>query len=593
MRNRALASHVGARRVSPASKARGVDAVVPYVLGVAAVVACAAPWIFQGLDFTDDGFHLANQQALLRRGGLPSGSWESLVWGSDLVGAGWMALLGRAGLLGARLGWVALTAITAVASMRVLGRIYGARRAALAVALAAPMLLAHGRMLIDYNGVPTLFLLLALDALGIGAASWPRWKDVFAGAMLLMASTARLPAAPAILAVGVLGLRCGPGTSGRRWARPCRVALGFVTAALLGAVWLGVSGGAQDLLASAGFDDVRGTHALGGIVRAMRRDAVASLGVAAAGFVVVRGCARARPTPRVAAFVAAVAFLGIIASTGGSIVLDGPAITATRWSTLLAGACLAALAGALVARRGARPVEAKTDDPAVISPRLLILGLGVGLASCLGSDTGFAKVNRGLWLAVPAALLLGQELAGRGGRWRAVSCALVLGLGIGGLVVRSSSSYRDAPDRTRLTATIDHPLLRGIRTTPARARSVEALVRALDGRIRPGDALLAYGNTPLVQVLTEGVPALGHAWPDRLDPTVIERRLSTLGFERPMPSVVVRARCDTTDSAWPDEARPPRARHDRDEGRRVIDAWLAGHAYVLVWANADFEVLAR
>jgi hypothetical protein len=593
MRNASHASPVGAPGDPPGPMARGVGSVAPYILGVAAVVACAVPWIFQGLDFTDDGFHLANQQALVRRGGIPVGSWAILVWGSDLVGAGWMAFLGGAGLIGARIGWVLLTAITAAASMRILGRIYGARRAAIAVALAAPMLLAHGRTLIDYNGVPTLFLLLAIDALGIGAASLPRWRDVLAGAMLLMASMARLPAAPAILAVGVLALRCDPGTSGRRWARGFRMALGFVAAALLGAVWLGVSGHAGDLLASAGLDDVRGTHALGGIVRAMGRDGVAILAVVAAGLIVARGCARARPTPRVAVVVAAVTFLGIAALTGGSIAIAGPAITATRWSTLLVGTCLAVLARAFVARRGDGPVATASDDLGAIPRRLLIVGLGVGLASCLGSDTGFTKVNRGLWLAVPAALLVGQDLLGRPGRWRAAWCALVLALGIGGLAIRSVSSYRDAPDRTSLTATIDHPLLRGIRTTPSRARSVEALVRALDGRTGPGDAVLAYGNVPLVQFLTDGVPALGHAWPDRLEAVEIERRLATLGRERALPVVVVRARCNTVDPAWPDEGRAARATAARDEHRLVIDAWLADHAYAIVWANADFEVLTR
>lgn len=315
--------------------------------------------------------------------------------------------------------------------------------------------------------------------------------------------------------------------------------------------------------------------------------------VAAVGLVVARVLARARAMPRVVAGVTEVAFAAILSLTGASIAVDGPAKTAARWTMLLAGACVAVLGCELIGRRDTARAKTAPDERAVTVLRLLILGLGVGLASCVGSDTGLTKMNRGLWLAAPAAMLIGRDLVGRTGLWRSPGRALVLGLAIAGLAVRAVSSYRDGPDRLRLTATIDHPLLYGIRTTPERARSVGEFVRALDGRVKRGDAVLAYGNTPLVQFLTEGVPALGHAWPDRLDTEEIERRLASLGRERPLPGIVVRARCNTNDPAWPDEGRVARAAIEHDEGRRHIDAWLGGHAYATVWANSDFEILAR
>ena len=562
-------------------------------LAILTVIGCAAPWIFQGLDFTDDGFHLTNQQTLLRRTGIPAGSWGLLVWGSDLVGAGWMASPGGAGLLGARIGWVLLSVGTAAVSLRILARGCGAKRAAIAVALAAPMLLAHGRMLIDYNGVPTLFMLLSIDAVGIGGQDPPPWRDVAAGVFLLLATMSRWPAAPAILAVGIVTLRSCPAANGRRRARGLRMAVGFVATALLGVMWLGASAHGRELMAVAGFDEVRGTHAFGGLARAVIRDGISIVMVAAAGVVVARVLARARSTPRGIAVVTEITFAAILSLTGTSIAADGPATTAARWTIVLAGACVAVLGGALIVRRNAARAGTVPDERAATASRLLLLGLVVGLAACVGSDTGFAKMNRGLWLAAPAAILIGGDLVGRAGRWRSPARALVLGLALAGLAIRAVSSYRDGPDRLRLTATIDHPRLRGIRTTPERARSVGEFVRALDGRVNVGDAVLAYGNTPLVQFLTEGAPALGHAWPDRLDAEEIGRRLASLGRERPLPGIVVRARCNTNDPAWPDEGRAARAAIDHDEGRRLIDDWLVGHAYATVWANSDFEILAR
>src|SRR5438105_2556312 len=94
----------------------------PVVLAL--VLAYAALWIWQGVDFTDDGFHLSNQQRLLATGGLPESGWGVMVWGSDLVGAAWLWLTRDAGLVAARAGWAVLTAACAGLAVTILGRVY-------------------------------------------------------------------------------------------------------------------------------------------------------------------------------------------------------------------------------------------------------------------------------------------------------------------------------------------------------------------------------------------------------------------------------------------------------------------------------------
>ncbi len=71
--------------------------------------------------------------------------------------------------------------------------------------------------------------------------------------------------------------------------------------------------------------------------------------------------------------------------------------------------------------------------------------------------------------------------------------------------------YRDAKV-SDLTAVFQHPLLRGIRSTPERVRVVEEVLQFLQGRLLPGEYLLEYSDAPLFYYLTHTRPAVASVW---------------------------------------------------------------------------------
>ena len=137
-------------------------------------------------------------------------------------------------------------------------------------------------------------------------------------------------------------------------------------------------------------------------------------------------------------------------------------------------------------------------------------------------------------------------------------------------------------------AAIEHERLRGIRTTPERARTVSEVLAQLKRRIGPGDVVLAYGGIPMVHHLTGTVPALGHPWPDVVLPAEILGRLATLGHGRPLPVLAVAARVDTESAQWGNPAREAPASYER---AAIFDDWLRTHGYAVVWSNREFTIL--
>jgi hypothetical protein len=542
------------------------------------VAAYCALWLPQGFDVTDDGVHLADQQALLRSGGIPATGWSAMVWLSDVVGALWLLAAGS-GLLVARIGWALVMVACAVLAWRILARAAAPWPAAWAVMLAAPMILAQGRTLIDYNRVPILFMLLAIDAMTAERDDRRRTlRDVLAGAFLALAALARAASAPAVLLlfVPMLGPRAD-GTGGRiaRGVAGCAAVL----VALAG--WLAFSGRVEAIRAVVGLGDVRESHGLASLLGILVRDWGATIVVAALTWALVRVSASATTASRAMRTAGAASTLVVV--TGLVVLLLvrwGVLETWRAWSQVLVGLCVGVLF--TLAKPG-------LDQLGRRRYRILTLGIIAALLSFLASNSGLVKVSSGLWLALPAALLHAWEVAGRGGVARTIVGALVVALAVCGAMIRTVSPYRDAPDRRQLVAAIEHERLRGIRTTPERARTVSELLAELKRRVRPGDVLLAYGGIPMVHPLTDTVPALGHAWPDVVLPAEMLGRLASLGRDRPLPALAVASRVNTESADWGDpvrEAPAPAAR------LAIFDDWLRTHGYAVVWSNREFRILA-
>jgi hypothetical protein len=109
------------------SRPRSITAGVAVALVVAAY---GAIWLPQGIDVTDEGFHLTNQHELIRTGFRADfDSGAAVTWLSDAAGALWSWAAGP-GLFAARLGWLVMTVASAWLAWRILARVSSPWRAA-------------------------------------------------------------------------------------------------------------------------------------------------------------------------------------------------------------------------------------------------------------------------------------------------------------------------------------------------------------------------------------------------------------------------------------------------------------------------------
>jgi hypothetical protein len=250
-------------------------------------------------------------------------------------------------------------------------------------------------------------------------------------------------------------------------------------------------------------------------------------------------------------------------------------------------------------------------------PDLTVLGAVAGaliLLVPLGSNTGIAKANQGLWLALPLALswlwslsssrLTAQVDSGSihpprlatlhldARLFRMMAAAGVLGIGLHAAERAVRHTYLDSTDRRSMTHSIAHPKLIGTLTTAARAQALSELLAAMPGCARPGEALLAYNAIPLLHVLTDTRPWLDDSWPDlMISPDTLAQRLDARArHDRRLPCIV-RARVSTYDRDWPTPPKPPADWWRQGENRAHFAAFEARHGYRVTWASDSFEIL--
>lgn len=444
-------------------------------LTVAGVFLVLAPWLPQGLDLTDDGWHLTNQQQLLMNDWKQEDPAASPLWLSDVIGAAWLRIAGM-GLLQARIGWLILTCITAAISFLILSRDFAPASSAAALIAAALVIHSQGRMLIDYNVVPALFLLGACGFLLLRG----RLTAFLAGVCIALAAAARLPCIIAVLLPMVVLRRRG--------------IVDVVTSAAgtfltLGAIYVLTP---YDPAIAETQKYWGPSHSAGILMASYANHAIKVLVLAGLFY----WLSMRRP-----------------AWLAGLCAAVVPLVLLWRSPSLV---YLFSLAGIGIVIAALPHSNQKIE--------LLLLGLLAALAGCIGSNNGLWKMRYGLWLALPAAFLLLIEK--RKSMWVTVAMLAL----IGG-AVRWISPYRDA-DRLQLTTPIDHPRLRGILISRPRAAELESFLREVHAR--PGDRILAFGSIPMLHFLTATRPALGYAWPDYLPPEPLRARL-----DRVVPPPVV------------------------------------------------------
>lgn len=211
----------------------------------------------------------------------------------------------------------------------------------------------------------------------------------------------------------------------------------------------------------------------------------------------------------------------------------------------------------------------------------------------LGSDNGI--YNAGtiiLWYALAVSLTL---LCRRHGTAAATAIAVVLAASCVAGLVRGGTYFDDTP-LADMKGRIDSPSARGITTSPARARRVNAMLGLLRNEVSPGDTLLVYGSAPMINHLTSTVPAIGCSWPELLSPAMLSEKLDT----HTPPPYIMMMKFKTLGAGWGE----PSPEFIRGEGMadnrfhtprksEVITRYIEKKGYLPVIESEDFTLFKR
>jgi hypothetical protein len=151
--------------------------------------------------------------------------------------------------------------------------------------------------------------------------------------------------------------------------------------------------------------------------------------------------------------------------------------------------------------------------------------------------------------------------------------------------------YRDNSLRWKMNASVDHPMLRGMLTTPERAAAVESLSAELGKRVHSGAVLLAYESIPMVHFLTGTRPYLYNPWPILYLPVELKKYLDRARRERPELPLAVLAKSETRSSGWPGSGSVNDSETAK-ANRAILRNFLEEEKYEKIWENEVFAIFS-
>ena len=464
-----------------------------------------------GLNLTDPGFHLTNQEWAFERG------WEYVIaqwpwWFSDFIGGLYLHVMEPFGFLGARLGRIGLIIITGVLSLRLVQRVFGKHWSLPFAALAGAGFFGNYQLPIDYYSVPAFFAVgyAYLFILGLQAEA-PRRQLQFGMASGLILAALIFSRLPALIMIGAPVLIAGLGFAWGRSAgtAACRVsASSLVVAAIcigLFAFGLHASGHLpaylDALLSSQGQQ-----NSLMDLIRASWFQFTFSwIRWVLFGLAFVAALFYTRQTARaVFGSAAALACLSIVLFAGG--IESWIPYTDSRLNPVVIVALIALISFPFLF------ASFKSEQDKILFTALFILCGASVLAVGFGSGAGLVKLRYGaLPLTILAVAALGRLHAARRLNFRrAFLTTFMIGflalMTIHGRIVlaqvtldRPFGLHRISP---RVGLRLDYPLestrLRGILTTKGRRASFDELIAAIMERTNPGDRIFGYGPLSLM-----------------------------------------------------------------------------------------------
>ena len=487
------------------------------------IIFFPALFIFQGLDLTDTGFHLARISNFLEQN---SGG---IVWFSYFIGYVWEQVFGQMGLLGFKfLSYIfyELTIWTVFFGFR---KIFPRKYLLFYVFLGMMMTLSIKTFFFSYDNVSNLFLVLGATLMLVGVTSDSRIKILFAGFIFALSAFSRLPD---ILSLAMIALfpfyefikryRLGDVWKNRLvWLRSS----GFFILGFL----LGVSVVLVIIHMFGQLDRVLGV--MGETLNVFANNG-GDAGHSATGMLSRQFDSGKRMVNSALLFILMILLFSWIIqnkSKGKLILSYSLAVLGTavfifmrtdhdyfiNYVNIITGSQIVL---ALLFFLRMFKIETKYRFT-------LLLGIAVMVVSFMGSDTGLLKSATGWFITIPVLFLIFDEIGDfiitkdnqDAPQLLAISPAriknyLVFVIILTSLMIRYVAIFGDEGSRLSMLHAVDIPLARATYTTKDKSRHVEVIYNDLKLHVQEDDYLVGQGGGPLFIYLTNARFYMGGTW---------------------------------------------------------------------------------
>jgi len=152
--------------------------------------------------------------------------------------------------------------------------------------------------------------------------------------------------------------------------------------------------------------------------------------------------------------------------------------------------------------------------------------------------------------------------------------------------------YFDISNRINMHYSVENKYLKGIYTTKERSVAVNELLKESTKYLKKNDYTLAYDCIPMFHFLTETRPFIYNPWPAAYLSDAFRNKLYESLKERKKLPVVIMQKLNTLNSKWPLNTYEIYAENKENLTRNIcMNDFLKHYQYRKVWENVAFEIL--
>lgn len=573
------------------------------------LVICQVLFIFQGIDFADEGFHLTFYQLFFVHP--ESTVMNMMYWLTGIIGGTFYYLFPASGIMGIRLLGIFVILLTSFIAYSSLKKHINATNLRISILIIVLFVNSNDLKILYYDNLSSLLAVLSAFALYKGLVNRKNYQIILSGAFISLCMFARIPGIT-LLAFTSAILYFGFLKSEKFYPiiKQCLYFIaGFVGTTLI--VLLIMNGlGQLDYY----FENLKIVFAWGGSAddshnlkqliknfintysQSVFRILIVILLVVILDYIQKLLCETKFPKKLINSSIQ------ILIVSAFIFFLITNKITYTKLLSLIAGITLLVSAIILASRRYS--IETKL---------LVFIGLLILLFAPLGSAGGlFGHGRNTFWIVLPFTIDFISRISTIKNTIELTDSenkADLLRLNYDEKNVTSFKNYVialcltaciyfsyfypyfDMSNRSHMFSGIDNKFTSGILTSNKRATAINELLVESSKYVMKNDFVLAYDCIPMFHFLTETRPYMPNSWPWLYLPETFELELTKAFNKIGKPRIIVLQKMSTLNNDWPDNKYTINIKTAPDLKRdSILEDFMAKNNYQKVWENLMFEI---